>query len=132
MRPARNAVVWSRGRAIRREGYEAYKRSPRWLARRRLWAEEWSRRAATSRGGAAPQCLVCGRLWTLRDGDLHHVTYERLGAETFEDLVALCRPHHEALHQLFDASAEWRRLGRLQATYGIIGVLQRRHQAVIR
>ncbi len=129
MRPARTDITLSRGRMIRRAEYEAYMRSPQWFARRSRWVKEWQSHAAIKYDGAAPQCLVCARLWTLRDGDLHHVTYERLGTELFEDLVSLCRPHHEALHQLYDASPDWRRLGRAQATYGIIGVLKRRHEA---
>ncbi|GAA1835965.1 hypothetical protein GCM10009795_096440 [Nocardioides hankookensis] len=131
MRPGRNDVVWSRGRAIRRAGYQAYMQSPQWFARRRWWFEEWVSRTQGVRrlqDSAAPVCLVCGRLWTLREGDLHHVTYDRLGAEAFEDLVPLCRTHHEALHDLYDASPLWRRTGRVQATYGIIGVLKRRTQ----
>lgn len=124
VRPNRNDVVWSRGQAIRKAGYDAYMRSPQWSARRRRWTEEWQRRAAVHRHSAAPQCAVCGRLWTLRDGDLHHATYDRLGAEDFEDLVPLCRPHHEALHQMYDSAPLWRTLGRSQATFGIIGALK--------
>jgi 5-methylcytosine-specific restriction endonuclease McrA len=129
VRPTRNDVVWSRGWVVRRAGYQAYMRSPQWSERRRRWVKEWKSYAATHRSGAAPQCRVCGRLWTLKSGDLHHLHYDRLGAELFEDLVPLCRPHHEALHQLYDTSADWRRMGRVQATFGIIGVLQRLHQA---
>lgn len=125
MRPARNDVVWSRGRAIRRAGYEAYMRSPQWFARRRRWLGEWR-----ARHNGAPTCRVCGRLWSLGSGDLHHATYERLGAELYEDLIPLCRAHHEDLHRLYDASAEWRKLGRTQATSGIIAVLRRRQEGL--
>jgi 5-methylcytosine-specific restriction endonuclease McrA len=30
--------------------------------------------------------------------DVHHLTYERIGHERMEDLIALCRPCHEAAH----------------------------------
>ncbi|GAA1761681.1 hypothetical protein GCM10009795_005170 [Nocardioides hankookensis] len=124
MRPAQNDVVWSRGQAVRKAAYDAYKRSPQWFARRQRWAEEWRRRANALWDGAAPQCAVCGRLWTLRDADLHHVTYDRLGAERFDDLVPLCRPHHEALHHIYDSVPVWRTLGRSKATFGIIAALK--------
>lgn len=43
-------------------------------------------------------CLVCGD----KDVDLHHQTYERLGRERFEDVVPLCRTHHEMVHANLD------------------------------
>lgn len=70
-------------------GYEDYLASPKWRERRRRWARE--------SGKGVLVCFVCGH-----DGlcHLHHLTYERLGDEPFEDLIALCAGHHEAVHEL--------------------------------
>lgn len=130
MRPARADVPWSRGRVRRRRQYGSYITSPAWYRRREEWVAEWhatnkARPAGERQSG--PACLVCDRPWTERTGDLHHVTYDRLGAELFADLVPLCREHHTALHDLYDRSPAWRRLGRRAATHGIIAALRRRH-----
>ncbi len=60
-----------------------------------LWREtKWRYRSSDY-----PQrCLICGS----RDFDLHHRTYARLGKEELFDLVALCRLHHDQLHELLD------------------------------
>ena len=67
---------------------------PKWFRRRERWLEQYR----DAHGGQEPVCVVCGALWTLRGGDLHHRTYARLGAETWQDLVPMCRDHHAALH----------------------------------
>ena len=38
--------------------------------------------------------------------DLHHVTYQRIGAERFDDVTTLCRSHHDLVH-------EWLRVRKL-------------------
>jgi len=43
------------------------------------------------------QCAVCKVKKRLV---VHHKTYETLGCECDEDLVILCRDHHEELHKL--------------------------------
>ncbi|MHB8188366.1 MAG: hypothetical protein ACYDDU_20320, partial [Dermatophilaceae bacterium] len=63
--------------------------------------------------------------WSTRSGHLHHLTYQRLGAEEPEDLMPLCNRDHTRLHDLLDGSPSWRRLGRAGATVAIIGVLRR-------
>lgn len=46
-------------------------------------------------------CLVCAG-----DGEynytveLHHLTYDRLGAERLKDVIPLCREHHEQVHEI--------------------------------
>lgn len=55
------------------------------------WAEAKGRYRAS---GKLQSCLVC----RAPNVDLHHRTYGRLGAERLDDLVALCREHHEQLH----------------------------------
>ena len=72
---------------------------------------------------------MCDREWSLRSGHLHHLTYERLGDEDDDDLVPLCARHHRQLHRVLEESAGWRRLGRRQASAGIIGLLRQDHLA---
>jgi predicted HNH restriction endonuclease len=93
--------------------------SPAWYRQRELWADEW-----TARHGREPSCSVCDATWTLRDGDLHHRTYVRLGHERRTDLVPLCRACHDDLHRVLESDPSWRRLGRAQATDLIIIVLR--------
>jgi hypothetical protein len=49
-------------------------------------------------------CAVCG---TPRY-QLHHRTYERLGAERLSDLLPLCSTHHEALHRAWTTHQRYR------------------------
>ena len=66
--------------------YGAYLRSTHW---RRL--RERYRRQRPWRCGV---CETSGAL------ELHHKTYERLGAEQLDDLIPLCQSCHPLLHQL--------------------------------
>ena len=66
----------------------AYLRSQWWLEVRQAY----------ERHPMAPHC--CAVCATPRY-ELHHRTYERLGAEHVSDLVALCRTHHEGLHRAY-------------------------------
>ena len=111
MRDPRPGLPWSTARVARREHYGTYMRSPAWLHRREAWEAAW-----TSRHGAAPTCAACGGEWNLSHGDVHHRSYDRLGSEIYEDLIALCRPCHTQLHTLMDGSPAWRRLPRAQTT----------------
>jgi hypothetical protein len=120
MREARPGSRWSAGRVLRRGRYAAYIASDDWFRRREAWHSQ-----TIARTGLEPSCAVCGSAWTLSLGDLHHRTYDRLGAELDADLVPLCRADHDALHRLWDESPAWRRLGRSQATAGIIAALRR-------
>lgn len=54
--------------------------------------------------GRPVRCAVCGsQEWD----DLHHLSYAHLGQERHEDMVALCRPHHDEIHQAYEAG-RWR------------------------
>jgi len=105
----------------RRAVYAVYMNSAAWQEKRREWYHYW-----VGLQGARPQCLVCGRQWSLRSGPLHHVTYLRLGSEELEDLIPLCAAHHARLHEVFDRSAQWRRQGRAAASHAIVAMLRRR------
>ena len=124
MRMPRRSSRWSADRVARRAVYAAYMNSKAWQDKRRSWYARW-----VTLTGSPPVCLVCGRRWSLRSGHLHHLTYQRIGAEEPEDLIALCGHDYARLHAVLDASPSWRRLGRAAATVGIIGMLRRRERA---
>jgi hypothetical protein len=65
-----------------RGGYERYLGSP-------TWGDARARYAAS---GKPTSCFVCA---DERDVEYHHRTYERLGVEHPDDLVPLCRRHHD-------------------------------------
>lgn len=126
MREVKAGSRWSTGRVIRRSRYAAYIESQAWFDRREQWCEEW-----VCQTGSEPRCAVCSAPWLLSRDDLHHRSYERLGHERHTDLVAMCRTHHTALHDLWDKSPSWRRLGRAQATAGIIAALRRQRKGAL-
>jgi hypothetical protein len=43
-------------------------------------------------------CAACG---TDQNITVHHMSYERLGHELDDDLLALCLDHHRLLHRLY-------------------------------
>jgi hypothetical protein len=81
-----------RNARLRRQGYGNYRvylLSPHWAQIRRDYRES-----------DLPQECFCGE----SDGvQLHHLTYERIGAERLLDLTPLCAPCHALVHVL-----EWR------------------------
>lgn len=104
------------GQVAVRQYYDAYMRSPWWRQRRRAWAD------------AQPEptrirCVVCHRAWSLRD-DLHHVGYERLGAELDADLVPLHRSCHDLVHVLLRTPA-YRGLSRRSANTLLLAAFRR-------
>jgi predicted HNH restriction endonuclease len=102
--------------------YATWMASPAWLARRRAWRDAW---VATH--GAGPVCAICGAAWTLERGDLHHRSYDRLGAEADEDLIPLCRtPCHDEVHRILESNPAWLRLGRAYASDVIVARLEQR------
>jgi hypothetical protein len=56
----------------------------------------WARTKRRFRASQMPQECICGD----DEVHLHHMTYERLGAESLSDLIALCRRCHEMVHEL--------------------------------
>lgn len=65
--------------------YREYLRSPRWFDKRRAYRES-----------DLPQECMCGS----EDFELHHKTYERVGAEELSDLTPLCSKCHQMVHAL--------------------------------
>lgn len=86
------------------ESYRAYLGSPRWLTMRRLALE-----------AAEGRCLLCNAAEGL---DVHHRTYDRVGAERLSDLVVLCGDchgrHHGTLEPVERAFAESERVAELE------------------
>jgi len=75
----------------RRARYEQYMRSPEWQARRAKVLER-----------DRYQCQACRER---RANDVHHLHYRNFGREPLFDLVAICRPCHDALHGGDDGQA---------------------------
>lgn len=75
--------------------------------------------------GQPPRCAVCDAEWRLDHDDLHHLEYGNLGNETYPDLMPLCRPCHEQLHQWLDASPAWRQLPLRTASLELVKRLRR-------
>lgn len=71
--------------ALRAMPYAEYLRSPEWRERRQVALE-----------AAGHRCQVCNAPGPL---DVHHRTYERLGAEDAGDLFVLCRTCHDLFHR---------------------------------
>lgn len=112
----------SNGREAHRQRYASYMRSPAWYQRRHQWAAD---EANLLPEGAGILCLGCNESWTLRQDDLHHVTYDRLGAEDHEDLWPLCRTCHTLLHDQLVASRTWKKLPRTQGNHLALAQVRR-------
>jgi hypothetical protein len=75
-----------------RERYVRYICSPEWNARRNRYYRRHGR-----------ACAFCGAVkWV----ELHHHTYERMGRELDDDLIAVCREHHQEIHSHHDRHPE--------------------------
>lgn len=93
----------------RKEAYLAYMSSPAWRAFRAAWWTEYDRRNATR------TCYCCTKPQTVlpRSLELHHRTYERLGAEHYDDLVAVCSTCHSWI------TRTWRARGKTGLTMNL-------------
>lgn len=74
----------SRLEALGFDSYGAYLASPHWKGLRAKYRQS----------GRPQRCSVCRS----HRFQLHHLTYERLGAELLDDLVPLCRWCHDKTH----------------------------------
>jgi hypothetical protein len=121
MREPRSGLSWSRARVLRRHQYGTWMASRAWLDFRAHWHDTF-----VAVFGVEPPCAACGGRWTLRNGNLHHRSYDRLGRERFDDLTPLCRACHEQLHRILESTPAWRLMGRAQASDVIIARLRAR------
>ena len=78
-----------RNSALRRLGFSSYDAY--------LKGDHWRERKAAYRASDRPQRCICGEYEGLQ---LHHITYERLGAELLDDLRLLCAGCHTTVHIL--------------------------------
>ena len=76
--------------------YRAYRLTPHW---KKLKA------TVKERSGGLCEWLHCQE----RMREVHHLTYARRGWERLDDLVALCRRHHEAAHAGTPVDLSYRR-----------------------
>lgn len=72
--------------------YSEYLKSNHWYELRRRWVES----------GRPCRCCVC----LCVNYQLHHRTYARIGCESLNDMVPLCRRHHGQLHELLAAAGK--------------------------
>ena len=107
-------------RAALRLRYRRYMASPHWRQRREQWLADHQ-----THHHNPPACVICDQPWTL-DDDLHHATYATLGRERHHDLVPMCRPCHEHLHQILDHSKHWRTINRATATRQLVEILRQK------
>lgn len=84
-RAHRARVRETRLRELGYETYDAYLRSPAWRDVKDRY-----------RASELPQVCMCGDAKV----QLHHTTYDRVGQERLDDLIALCKDCHDAAHLL--------------------------------
>jgi hypothetical protein len=91
-----------------KEEYRRYLQSPEWKEKRS--------RTIKSAAGKCADCLAERRILGNGSGyivssacDVHHLTYERVGGEYPEDLIALCERHHQMRHSLEPTKSAMRR-----------------------
>lgn len=64
--------------------------------RRYLLSPQWADTRARYEASGRPQkCMVCHD----PHYELHHRTYKHLGKERLDDLIPLCRDHHDQVHR---------------------------------
>lgn len=110
--------------------YRRYLRSKQWGFRRVRWFRD------RRREGFEPACQVCGiTLEAVGTLDLHHNSYggvdwdehvqQWVAAEADEDLLPMCRTHHQALHRIMDRGRDYYGWDRHRASIVIAARLRR-------
>lgn len=79
-----NVEAHQRNYSDQKKAYHEYLTSPAWLEFRSRIFEERGR-----------QCDFCE---SEVDINLHHMTYERVGHESDDDVIVVCKVCHEAIH----------------------------------
>lgn len=111
----------SRRQTGARDTYDTYLASPTWHRRRVAWAQH-----ERELHGPTILCAVCGQPWDEAIDDLHHIDYQRLGAELHADLKPLHRTCHDAIHTLLELPA-YRRISKRHANLTALAALRRRY-----
>ncbi len=118
MRRARPHSIRSAGRLKYRHDVNQYMSGSLWNEVRIAW-RLWFRQTFDQ----SPRCLVCGAF----QYDLHHaVANHRFGDERRNDLIPLCRYHHELLHRALDTNKAYRLMAPGVATEQIVAGLKER------
>lgn len=97
------SLTTQEGQQIRKMGFCApfVSDDPEWY-KEYLKTDHWKKVQAEYRSSDLPQfCLICKNT----KFELHHRTYDRIGAEFLSDLVPLCRTHHQKTHDLVKQGA---------------------------
>jgi hypothetical protein len=80
--------------------YHEYLQSPQWAWRRQQVWERSGGRCEHMSGGDDAAFSKYPRRCEMAADNVHHLTYERVGHERFEDLIHVCRRHHLMYHIL--------------------------------
>lgn len=84
--PRDKSEPWLALRHLGYPSYKAYLRSQYWVRFRTEYYRRYGKRC---------QANMCDE----QAAHLHHATYERLGAERFSDVLAVCEWHHTMIHR---------------------------------
>lgn len=121
-RRRRKGTIQQTGMSARKQTYLAFIRSPQWRAYRAAWWAEYDRRNSTR----ACYCCDVPQHKLKRSLELHHRTYERLGAEQYTDLVPVCPTCHRWI------TRQWRARGRTGLTLTLWELTDERRRAMRR
>jgi len=79
-----------------------------------LWSDHWRKLRTRILASAKGRCQRCGTIAALQ---VHHTTYDNLGHEHVDDLIAVCRECHDVIHlgpfyvdafeSLEDSDSDW-------------------------
>jgi 5-methylcytosine-specific restriction endonuclease McrA len=77
-------------------------------------------------------CAICGEKKDKKELDAHHLNYENLGNETFEDVICCCKECHAKLHggfkikeQTFNTPVNMRNTGTGKVYKDVIKIVRR-------
>lgn len=103
---------------IGRQGYYDYLKSPKWKSTKIRYLKS-----------KMPKCCgVCGAEWN-NSMVFHHKTYKRLGDEKLMDIVPLCRPCHQAVHDFHEqVLAKLGKKRRNAGLWGCVTAVRRKYQ----
>ncbi len=92
----RKGTITPLGTSARKQAYLDYIKSTAWRSFRVAWWAEYDREHPER------VCYCCGKPQSAlkRSLELHHRTYERLGRERWDDIVAVCRSCHSAITKM--------------------------------
>lgn len=69
----------------------------RWYREYYLFSSHWKKFARKMRKNASEMCMYCHKPG--RSLDVHHLNYDHLWNESFDDVIVLCRECHIEAHR---------------------------------